>query len=260
MGHPTCEQNVILKETSPRHYHGRPVSCTQHLLFHIDNTRRLPDRSTMDHGLIAFLDRRRMIQHQHLSFEPSGRLGTRLILVVAQQHHPFPDRISPDVLQRKRHALACLGGRDRDAFAVDALDDRRIEHAGVVRSNQDPVAHMDQPALHDPTHHGAHKRYRIRLVDLVVERLVGVVFHLGRQHVQETAQKIEPLACHIADLKDRTETLTHKVLLPPREISVRNIGWGHACSIAAYRCQNNIVVVLDKERDLAARLGFQDGR
>ena len=67
--------------------------------------------------------------------------------------------------------------------------------------------------MEDAANDSSHKRYRVSLIDFVVEILLGIVSRLRWEDVEKRSQAVKTLARDVADFEDRAEALTQEILL-----------------------------------------------
>lgn len=107
--------------------------------------------------------------------------------------------------------MAGGGGGDGDPFAFDGADGCGGELAEGIGADEDGVAGVDDAALDDAGHDCAHERHRESVIDVELERGVGVVMAMVRKDIEERPNEIQVLAGDVGDLEDGADSLTDEL-------------------------------------------------
>lgn len=70
---------------------------------------------------------------------------------------------------------------------------------------------MDNTTLHHTRNHRPDERYGKCIVDMKLERALGIIIAMMRENVEESPHQIQAFTGDIRHLKNRTDALAHKL-------------------------------------------------
>lgn len=205
--------------------HGGAVARAYVASIDIDNRTRLRHRAHMQHRLIFGADGSGMRKDEDLGDELPINLGlgdggvfvlcvVMLLLGLGrlrEDDHALADFLAADAAQGEGGGLAGGAGGDGDAFALDGADGGGEELAEAVGTDEDGVAGVDDAGFDDAGDDGADVGDGEGVVDVELERGVGVVVAVVRQDVEELADEVETLARDVGHLEDGADALADEL-------------------------------------------------
>jgi len=102
-------------------------------------------------------------------------------------------------------------GGDGDPFAFDGADGCGGELTERIGADENGVAGVDDAALDDARHDCPHERHRESVIDMELERGVGIVMAMVRKDIEERPHEIQVLAGDVGDLEDGADSLADEL-------------------------------------------------
>ena len=189
-----------------------PVSGPNISAVYIDDGTSLRHRSDVQHGLVLGLDRGSMAENQDFS-NKFPVYDWRLFVVLEQHHHALANILATDFLQGKRRALTSSSSWDCYSLAFNGPNCGRGELAQGVRANENGIAGVNHARFHYTADNRTNKGNGECVVNVEFERGFRIVMTVMGQDIEERSDEVEGLACHVGDLKDRTDALTNELCL-----------------------------------------------